>query len=112
METDLLVSSFFCSKFLFFISFLKTGAHELALPVFQAMVEISGGYVLPHDTFTTPHLQHNLEFILKETYLSKTKRETFLDSTVIHSIMSPPHRTTTTTDLEGCVVDLRISGYV
>jgi Sec23/Sec24 zinc finger/Sec23/Sec24 trunk domain len=82
-----------------------TGAHELGLPVFQAMVEPSGGYVLPHDTFSTPHLKHNLEFVLNETFLSKSKRDTS-DSTVnptsAHSI----------TELNGCVVDMRVAGFL
>ena len=67
------------------------------------MVEPSGGYVLPHDTFTTPQLNHNLEFLLSETFLSKSKREKS-DSTVnVTSSHSTP-------ELEGCMVDMRIAG--
>lgn len=49
------------------------GVTELALPVYQAMVEPSGGYVTPLLTLDTPQLNSNLRFILDETYISKSK---------------------------------------
>jgi hypothetical protein len=80
-----------------------TGAHELGLPVFQALVETSGGYVIPQETFVTPHLKHNLDFLLSQTFLSKSKRE-ISDSTL--SLVEPQ----SSTQLEGCMVDMRFSG--
>lgn len=49
-----------------------TGSLELGLPAYQALVEPSGGYVLPHSNFTGPHLSHNLLYLLKHTYVSRT----------------------------------------
>jgi len=80
-----------------------TGAHELAMPVFQAVVEPSGGYVIPHETFETPHLKYNMEFLLSETYISKSKA-TNSDPTI--AVTSNHH---TSTHLEGCMVDMRMS---
>lgn len=82
-----------------------TGAHELGMPVFQAVVEPSGGYVIPHDSFTTPHLKHNIDFLLGETYISKSKAinlDPTINATSAHN----------STQLEGCMVDMRISGFL
>ena len=49
------------------------GVTELALPAYQAMVEPSGGYVMPLVTLDTPQLEENLEFILQNTYISRSK---------------------------------------
>ena len=49
------------------------GITELALPVYQAMVEPSGGYVLPLLTLDTPELDQNLKFILDSTYMSRSR---------------------------------------
>jgi hypothetical protein len=48
------------------------GVTELALPAYQAMVEPSGGYVMPLVTLDTPQLEQNLEFILQNTYISRS----------------------------------------
>jgi hypothetical protein len=47
-----------------------TGSSELGLPAYQALVEPSSGYVISHDTFVTPHLQHNIQFLLQQTSMS------------------------------------------
>jgi hypothetical protein len=47
-----------------------TGALELGLPSYQALVLPSAGYVLPHVTFATPHLKNNLGFVLKHKFVS------------------------------------------
>ena len=52
------------------IDVLCTGSSELGLPAYQSLVEPSSGYVISHDSFATPHLQRNVEFLLKRTYLS------------------------------------------
>lgn len=85
--------------------FLKStsGATELGMPVFQALVEPSGGYVIPHDTFTTAHLQHNLGFVLENTYVSKSKA-------FIVGMSSTPSLSDSPFQLEGCMIDLRIAG--
>eukprot|EP00533_Pseudo-nitzschia_delicatissima_P000494 CAMPEP_0116085742 /NCGR_PEP_ID=MMETSP0327-20121206/4484_1 /TAXON_ID=44447 /ORGANISM="Pseudo-nitzschia delicatissima, Strain B596" /LENGTH=926 /DNA_ID=CAMNT_0003576747 /DNA_START=93 /DNA_END=2873 /DNA_ORIENTATION=- len=49
------------------------GVTELALPVYQAMVEPSGGYVTPLLSLDTPQLNSNLRFILDKTYMSRSK---------------------------------------
>lgn len=48
------------------------GVTELALPVYQAMVEPSGGYVLSLVTLDTPQLQQNLKYIVTNTYMSRS----------------------------------------
>lgn len=48
------------------------GVTELALPVYQAMVEASGGYVFPLVTLDTPQFKENLKFILDNTYISRS----------------------------------------
>jgi hypothetical protein len=55
------------------VVFYLQGANELGLPAYQALVEPSGGYVLPHLSFTTPHLEHNLKFLLQHTFMSKSR---------------------------------------
>ena len=75
------------------------GVTELALPAYQAMVEPSGGYVIPLVSFDTPQLEHNLNFILRNTYMSKSKNisEEQLD------------------DFEGgaeCILDIRSASFI
>ncbi len=49
------------------------GITELALPVYQAMVEPGGGYVIPLLALDTPELDQNLKFILDNTYISRSR---------------------------------------
>mmetsp|Transcript_23585 Transcript_23585/g.25117 ORF Transcript_23585/g.25117 Transcript_23585/m.25117 type:complete len:964 (-) Transcript_23585:2914-5805(-) len=48
------------------------GVTELALPAYQAMVEPSGGYVMPLVSFDIPQLEQNLKFILQNSYISRS----------------------------------------
>jgi hypothetical protein len=89
--------------FLQYISVQFVGASELGMPVFQALVESSGGYVIPHDSFTTPHLQHNLGFLLEQMYVSKSKALTEGSSLA-------PTSADSVSQLEGCMVDMRMAG--
>ncbi|KAG7364666.1 Sec23/Sec24 zinc finger domain containing protein [Nitzschia inconspicua] len=50
-----------------------SGATELALPAYQALVEPSGGYVVPLLSFGTEQMEHNLRFLLDKTYMSRSK---------------------------------------
>lgn len=51
-----------------------SGVHELALPAYQALVEPSGGYVIPLVSFDeTSQLQHNLNFLLNNSYMSRSR---------------------------------------
>ncbi len=70
------------------------GASELGLPAYQALVEPSGGYVLTHETFVTPHLNHNLEYVLHRTYVS---RGTIEDSMISGTKLA-----------DGCILDIRM----
>jgi hypothetical protein len=75
-----------------------SGALELALPAYQALVEGSGGYAISHDTFSGPHLTKNASFILDQTKLSLglfREEET-------ENIENPESW------LEGCTVDIRL----
>ena len=83
---------------------LCTGASELALPSYQALVEPSAGYVLPHATFTTEHLKWNLDFILKQTHVAG-----------LHFDAPDPGSELPLRDdvwLDGCIVDVRMSRHV
>lgn len=44
----------------------------MALPAYQALVEPSGGYVLSHMSLDSPQLTHNLNFVLQNTYISRS----------------------------------------
>lgn len=84
------------------IDVLCTGATDLGLPSYQALVEPSAGYVLPHECFTSPHLEHNLSYLMKSTFAcgqqldgidsSRGKRfsgqENFVDDCVVELRMS------------------------
>ena len=82
------------------VDVLCTGALELALPAYQALAEPSSGYVLSHMTFTTEHLQHNLEYILKQTYVSGL----YFDLPQ-GGIVLPPMDSNW---IDGCIVDFRV----
>jgi Sec23/Sec24 zinc finger/Sec23/Sec24 trunk domain len=49
------------------------GATELALPAYQALVEPSGGYVVPLLSFETGQMEYNLKFLLEHTYMSRSR---------------------------------------
>lgn len=79
---------------------LCSGSHELALTAYQALVEGSSGYVLPHATFDSDHLKYNLGFLMNHMYvsairISDTGREPSKEGTLDRSW------------IDGCVVDFR-----
>lgn len=55
------------------IDVICCGVTELAMPVYQAMVESSGGYVMPLITLDSPQLKENLKHVLANTYMSRSK---------------------------------------
>jgi len=57
------------------IDVICTGWTELGLPAYQALVAPSGGYVIPQSTLGVERLAHNLDFLLKHTYVSRTEIE-------------------------------------
>lgn len=85
-------------EFLIWLTFATPGSNELALPAYQALVEPSGGYVLPHLSFTTLHLEQNLSFVVKNTFISKSK----LDEA----------DTAGGTPVAECLVDVRAAEFV
>jgi hypothetical protein len=74
------------------VDVLCTGASELGMPAYLALVEPSAGYALAHDSFTTTHLLHNLQYLLQHTFLSGMYAEETPEKNWI----------------DGCVVDLRM----
>lgn len=81
-----------------------SGALELALPAYQALVEASGGYAISHDTFTTPHLLQNASYVLNRTSMSLGLfREEETDERTMPTELE--------SWLEGCTVDIRMSRY-
>ena len=73
---------------------LCTGASELGIPAYQALVEPSSGYVLSHDSFVTSHLTNNMKFLWNETFMSGVYAEEMQDQNWI----------------DGCMLDLRMVG--
>jgi len=51
------------------------GSNELGLPAYQSLVDPSGGYVVTQLSFDVPQLEHNLKFLLEETYLARPKND-------------------------------------
>jgi len=82
------------------IDVLCSGSLELALPAYQALVEPSAGYVLPHETFASAHLQHNLGYLLKHTFVSTAPLQD--DANAATSSQNEVW-------MEGCVIDIRMS---
>jgi hypothetical protein len=81
-----------------------TGALELGLPSYQALVLPSAGYVLPHATFATPHLRNNLGFVLKHTFVSTAPMNESEDDNGLP--------TSHENWIDGCIIDVRTSRYV
>jgi len=100
------------------IDVLCTGSSELGLPAYQSLVEPSSGYVISHDSFATPHLQRNVGFLLKRTYLSLAQyappvvaeEEDQENSNPAVASSSPSKQQEEWID--GCTVDIRMSRYV
>lgn len=44
------------------------------MPAYQALVEPSGGYVIPHTSFTTSNLTQNLKFLLQSTAIARSQK--------------------------------------
>jgi hypothetical protein len=77
------------------------GAEFLAMPTYQALVRPSGGYALSHESFSSPRLAHNLGYVVSQTHMSIADCEGVVE-----------HASSSTMDqLQGCLVDLRISRY-
>lgn len=77
------------------------GAEFLAMPAYQALAGPSGGYALPHDSFSSPQLAHNLGYIVSQTHMSIADCEGVVDNA----------SSSTMNQLQGCLVDLRMSRY-
>ena len=99
------------------------GAMELGLPAYQAMVEPSGGYVLPHSTFDSRQLVHNLTYCLKYTYVSRTISEipvgraadTDKPKTGLARFFgrkAPPDDDSLGKNAPECIVDIRTDSFV
>lgn len=65
-----------------------SGAGSLGLQAYQALVDPSGGYALPHDSFTSTQFAANLDFCVSHTFVSRGG------------------------DMDGCTVDVRMSEFV
>ena len=108
-----------------------TGSSELGWPVYQSLVEPSGGYVLMHDTFVrSESLRGNLTWIVQHTHLSLAQlcaieqpnnekkgtnsedEENFnpVGAAATVATGSPPNSEGAW--VEGCTVDIRLSRFV
>ncbi|KAL7575763.1 hypothetical protein ACA910_003093 [Epithemia clementina (nom. ined.)] len=115
-----------------------TGSSELGIAAYQALVEPSGGYVLPHESFVVvpapptsssssseendvspsmpQQLQRNLAFLLQHTYVSNVHPATFSDLPHSNSNNNNHRRFVAGGNVEnlqyGCVVDIRASPFL
>lgn len=98
-----------------------TGSSELGLPAYQSLVEPSSGYVLSHDSFArTPHLRHNVGFVLQQTHMSlghffyEPDDDNDEDAVFTNPEASQQHHIAPSQDgtwIDGCTVDIRMSRY-
>ena len=52
----------------------------MGLPAYQALVEPSGGYVLPHTSLKSPQLKRNLNYVLQDSFMSRSLKSSIVDS--------------------------------
>jgi hypothetical protein len=83
------------------IDVMCTGAQELCLPVYQALVDPSAGFVVTHESFATPHLSHNLQYLLKHTFMSQLELGDRESATGERSEVW----------MQGCIIDIRLPRY-
>lgn len=97
------------------------GFMELGLPAYQALVEPSGGYVLPHSTFDSPHLVRNLGFCLNSTHISRVESGIPGSQTVedkpksgFARLFGRPTRTmeSSSEGMNSCIVDIRTDSFL
>jgi hypothetical protein len=63
------------------------GSNVIGMPVFQALVEPSGGYSLPTETFQSSAFASNLEYIVMQTRLSH--HDDYMDGVLLDLRISP-----------------------
>ena len=118
---------------------LCTGSSELGIAAYQALVDPSGGYVLPHESFvvvdaasslslsiehekgrldsaasaTTQPLQHNLTFLLQHTYVSNVPSLAFdVGTGAAAEAFDIKDNSPDSLVPTGCIVDLRASPFL
>lgn len=89
------------------IDVLCTGAGELALPVYQALVEPSSGYVLPHASLAEEQLRSNLDYVLRQTFV--TGLNCLADS---ESSSGSASSLRDENWVDGCIIDFRMPSFV
>ena len=104
------------------IDVICAGWMELGLPAYQALVAPSGGYVVPQSSLDTRHLVQNLEFLLKHTFVSRTKIDMPPNKDVAHPPKkglarffrreATPSEETLSAEVSECVVDVRTDSFV
>ena len=75
-----------------------TGAGALGMHAYQALVEPSAGYALPHDTFDSDQFDHNLQYVVGQTYMSSLDTKASSGDKAIGR-------------LDECVMDIRLPRY-
>ena len=85
-----------------------TGPEELAIASYQAWVEPSGGYVLPHESFLHDcALERNLLFIMQQTHSSR--------AAIVGGIANQSDEDESDKDAalwEGCAIDIRAPPFL
>lgn len=84
------------------IDVFLSGAGNLGLQAYQACVDPSGGYALPHESLASPQFEFNLKYVLSQTYVSRSDKNTNKDSSASSSM----------NEIDGCIVDVRMSEFI
>ena len=76
------------------IDVFLSGVGSLGLQAYQALVDPSGGYALPHDSFASEQFSANLNYVLCQTNVSRYVTED------------------ASNNIDGCIVDVRMSEFM
>jgi hypothetical protein len=95
----------------------STTSLPMGIEAYEALVEISAGYVVLHSSLATPQFRSNLTHSLQRMYMSSTASNApasaSSNSSGSGNSSSVKDTTTTgTTMMKGCVMDIRMSRYV
>ncbi|KAI2488714.1 hypothetical protein MHU86_25768 [Fragilaria crotonensis] len=76
------------------IDVFLSGAGSLGLQAYQALVDASGGYALPHESFASEQFAADLKYVLCQTKVNRSHTKGSSDS------------------IDGCIADVRMSEFM
>mmetsp|Transcript_24375 Transcript_24375/g.36161 ORF Transcript_24375/g.36161 Transcript_24375/m.36161 type:complete len:903 (+) Transcript_24375:69-2777(+) len=78
------------------IDVFLSGVGSLGLQAYQALVDPSGGYALPYDSFASNQFKADLNYVITHTHVPQNQDKT------VENINS----------IDGCIVDVRMSDFI